>query len=202
VLDSNDNSFLLILPPRLLSTASQAANLDASHLYFRDRFQVRDAELEALGWAMKREIETGSTSGPLYLDGLALAATSRIISRHSSEALPESKRRPRLEGRRLKRVLTLIEDELANGLTMERIASVAGVSASHMAALFRESAGIPVHRYVIERRIERACTLLRETNLPIADVAQAAGFAHQSHLARHMRQRRGVSPTAIRRAAQ
>ncbi len=201
MLDSNDNSFLLILPPLLLSTAAHAANLDPSHLDFRDRFQIRDAELESLGWAMKREIETGSASGPLYLDGLAIAATSRIISRHSSVALPESKRRPRLQGRRLKRVLTLIEDELSNALTMERIASVAGVSTSHMAALFREATGIPVHRYVIERRVERAGTLLRDTNLPIAEIAQAVGFAHQSHMARHMRRRFGASPVAIRRAA-
>ena len=200
MLDSNDNSFLLILPPVLLSTAAHAANLDPSHLDFRDRFQIRDAELESLGWAMKREIETGGASGPLYLDGLAIAAASRIISRHSSAALPESKR-PRLEGRRLKRVLALIEDELSNALTVDRIASVAGVSASHMAALFREATGIPVHRYVIERRVERAGALLRDTDLTIAEIAQAVGFAHQSHMARHMRRRLGASPVAIRRAA-
>jgi AraC family transcriptional regulator len=201
MLDSNDNSFLLILPSRLLSTAAHAASLDPSHIDFRDRFQIRDAELESLGWAMKREIETGSASGPLYLDGLAIAATSRIISRHSSAALPESTRRPRLEGRRLKRVLTLIEDELSSALTMDRIASVAGFSTSHMAALFREATGIPVHRYVIDRRLERAGALLRDTNLPIAEIAQAVGFAHQSHMDRHMRRRLGASPIAIRRAA-
>lgn len=201
VLDCNDNSFLLILPQPLLSTGAHAANLDSSRLDFRDRFQIRDAELECLGWAMKREIETGSASGPLYLDGLAIAATSRIISRHSSATLPESQRRPRLEGRRLKRVLALIEDELSNPLTMQRIASIAGVSTSHMAALFREATGISVHRYVVDRRVERAGTLLRDTNLPIAEIAQTVGFAHQSHMARHMRRRFGASPVAIRRAA-
>jgi AraC family transcriptional regulator len=66
-------------------------------------------------------------------------------------------------------------------------------------ALFRQSMGIPVHQYVLRRRVERATALLRSGNLSISEVALATGFAHQSHLARQMRRLAGITPAAVRR---
>jgi AraC family transcriptional regulator len=59
--------------------------------------------------------------------------------------------------------------------------------------------GVPVHQYLIQRRLEHAKNLLRRNGLSIAEIALAAGFAHQSHLARHMRRVMGVSPRAMQR---
>ena len=50
------------------------------------------------------------------------------------------------------------------------------------------------------RRVEHAKNLLGATELPISRIALEAGFAHQSHLARHMRRVLGVSPNALRDA--
>ena len=55
-----------------------------------------------------------------------------------------------------------------------------------------------MHQYVIQRRVDRAKALLRDSRLPIAQVAAEAGFAHQSHLARHLRRIAGVSPSQLR----
>ena len=59
--------------------------------------------------------------------------------------------------------------------------------------------GMPVHQYVVRRRIERATILLRSGTLSSSEVALATGFAHQSHLARQMRRLKGVTPTAVRK---
>jgi AraC family transcriptional regulator len=58
---------------------------------------------------------------------------------------------------------------------------------------------MPVHQYVIQRRVERAKTLLMQDGASMAEIAQAAGFAHQSHMARHMRRVLGVAPKRMRR---
>jgi AraC family transcriptional regulator len=50
----------------------------------------------------------------------------------------------------------------------------------------------------VQRRVERAKTLLSESNLPISQIALETGFAHQSHLAHHMRRVLGISPKAVR----
>ena len=75
------------------------------------------------------------------------------------------------------------------------------MSASHLKTVFREATGLPVHQYVLRRRVERAQALLREGKLPINEIALATGFAHQSHLARHMRRLLGVTPAEVKRQA-
>ena len=79
------------------------------------------------------------------------------------------------------------------------LAEVTGMSTSHFRAGFRESAGVPVHQYVIERRIEHARILLRDPELSVAEIALASGFTHQSHLARHLQRATGHSPLQMRR---
>jgi AraC family transcriptional regulator len=101
----------------------------------------------------------------------------------------------------LRRVTAYIEDHLDQDLSLARLAEVAGVSASHLKILFRRSLGLPVHAYIVQRRVERAKALLLRGELPVRQVALEAGFAHRSHLARWMRRLLGVTPTAVVRGA-
>jgi AraC family transcriptional regulator len=197
--DDNDTALLLSLPQALLDRVAEECGLDAGRLELRNRFQIRDAEMATLSWAMKREMELGCPSGRLYLNGLALAVASRLVAAHSSAAKPAATPNEGLSGLRLKQVLSFIEDQLAEDLSLEQIAAVAGVSASHVKALFRRSMGMPVHQYVIRRRVERAKDLLIEDSLTMAEIAAASGFAHQSHMARQMRRVLGLPPLAMKR---
>jgi AraC family transcriptional regulator len=197
--DENDTTLLLSLPQTLLRSVANESGLDTARMEIRNRFQIRDTGLEALCWAMKREMESGYQSGRFYLDGLALAVASRVVARHSSVAKLTEQRNEGLTGRRLKQVLSFIEDQLAEDLSLEQIAAVAGVSPSHLNKLFRISMGAPLHQYLIQRRVERAKTLLMQDGLSMADIALAAGFAHQSHMARQMRRVLGMPPRAMKR---
>ena len=58
---------------------------------------------------------------------------------------------------------------------------------------------MPVHQYVIRRRVEYAVELLQNDRSALADVALQAGFANQSHLARCMRVTLGITPGTLRR---
>jgi AraC family transcriptional regulator len=106
-----------------------------------------------------------------------------------------------MSGCRLRQVLSHIEYNLGRDLSLKEIAGVAGVSVSHCNAAFRRAVGMPVHQYVIERRVDRAKTLLGEGNLSISQIAVETGFAHQSHLAYHVRRLLGVSPLSLRQTA-
>jgi AraC-like DNA-binding protein len=64
----------------------------------------------------------------------------------------------------------------------------------HFARAFKQSEGVTPHGYLLERRVE----LLTGTNLSLSEIALASGFSDQSHLARHFRQRVGVSPSLFR----
>ena len=197
--DGNDMALLLSLPEPLLRTVAEESGLDAARMEFRNRFQIRDAELESLCWAMKREMEMDCPSGRLYMDGLTLAAASRLVAQHSSVSISAGNRKAGLTGRRLKQVLALIEEDLAEDLSLEKIAATAGTSPSHTSALFRLAMGMPLHQYVIQRRVERAKSLLIQGEMSMAEIALAAGFSHQSHMARHMRRMLGMAPGAVKR---
>ena len=197
--DENDTALILSLPQTTLQAVANDCGLDPTRLEIRNRFQVRDPELQSLSWAIKREMELGFPSGRMYLDGLALAATSRLVTQHSSLAKSPRERNEGLTGRKLKQVLTFIEDQIAEDLSLHQIATVAGVSASHVKTLFRKSMGVPVRQYIIERRVDRARTLLQRDHLSMAEIAQTVGFAHQSHMARHMRRVLGVPPKTMQR---
>jgi len=92
----------------------------------------------------------------------------------------------------------VIEDRITEDLGLAELASEVGLSQSHFASLFRKTTGLSPHQYVVRRRLERAQSLLRSTTLSIAEIVTAVGFYDQSHLVRHMRRVRGVTPKYVR----
>lgn len=197
-ISEKDTFLAMSISPELLHTVAEQLDFDPQRIEIRNRFQVRDEQLENIAWALKAEMECGYPCGRLYLDSLAVAAANRLLMCHSSVSREPRRRNGRLSERKLRQVLSYIEDNLSQDLSLGDIAAIAGLSVSHFKSLFRESLGLPVHQYLIRRRVERAKTLLGEGKLPISQIAFETGFAHQSHLARHMRRVLGVSPKTLR----
>jgi AraC family transcriptional regulator len=196
---SDKDTFLAMsVSPELLNSVAEQLDLDPSRVEIRSRFQVRDEQLENIGWALKSEMECGYPCGRLYYDSLATAIASRLVLCHSSLAREPKKQTGRMSERRLRQVLSYIEGNLNKNISLGDIAAVAGLSVSHFKSLFRESVGLPVHQYLIRRRVERARSLLAEDKMSISQIAFETGFAHQSHLSRHMRRVLGVTPKAFR----
>jgi transcriptional regulator GlxA family with amidase domain len=81
---------------------------------------------------------------------------------------------------------------------VRRLAQVSGVSAAHFARSFKEAFGVPPHRYLLTRRIERATALLRDGNLPITEIAFKTGWKSLGTFGRTFRDVTGESPGAIR----
>jgi AraC family transcriptional regulator len=193
-----DTALLLRVSPRLIRSAAQQMGLDPARVELRNRFQMRDEAIQNIGWALKAEMEGGYPSGRLYLESMAMSVAARLVRCHSSAALQPARTNGRMAGGQLRRVLGYIEDNLSADLSLADVAAVAELGVSQCKTLFREAMGLPVHQYVIRRRVERAKKLLRTGKMPISQVALEAGFAHQSHLARHMRRLVGVSPRDAR----
>jgi transcriptional regulator GlxA family with amidase domain len=84
---------------------------------------------------------------------------------------------------------------------VERLARVSGVSQAHFARSFKQAFGVPPHRYLLTRRIERAIALLRDTELPITEIAFQTGWESLGTFGRTFRDVTGESPRAIRSRA-
>lgn len=81
---------------------------------------------------------------------------------------------------------------------VRRLAAVSGVSEAHFARSFKEAFGVPPHRYLLTRRIERATALLRETGLAITDIAFLTGWESLGTFGRTFRDVTGASPSEFR----
>ena len=84
---------------------------------------------------------------------------------------------------------------------VQRLARVSAVSEAHFARSFKQAFGVPPHRYLLTRRIERAMALLRDTGLPITEIAFQTGWQSLGSFGRTFRDVTGENPGAIRARA-
>ncbi|RWA73288.1 MAG: AraC family transcriptional regulator [Mesorhizobium sp.] len=94
----------------------------------------------------------------------------------------------------------LIAADLSAGFDLARLAAAAGVTRFQVIRDFRRAAGMTPGQYLRDRRI-RAASVMMQTDMPLAEIAVAAGFADQSHLTRVFKTIKGLSPGAWRAAA-
>ena len=83
-------------------------------------------------------------------------------------------------------------------MSLSDLAAEAGTSRFHFARAFRNAMGVPPHRYLTLRRIERAKQLLHGTDLSLVDIALAVGFGSQSHFTLRFREAIGTTPRRFR----
>ncbi|MES2069191.1 MAG: AraC family transcriptional regulator [Pseudomonadota bacterium] len=98
----------------------------------------------------------------------------------------------------LKRVLEQLEAGLPYAASLLELAADAGVHPAHLARAFRRWRGESIGSFVRRRRLEGALQRLARSAEPLAELALAAGFADQAHLARTVRLATGLTPTAYR----
>ena len=131
---------------------------------------------------------------PLEAESRLALVTERIALHLSTAAGPPPDRDPGLA----RLVRGRLDAEEAP--TLEALARELGTHPSHLVRVFRREYGLPPHRYVVGRRLDRARRLLLD-GVPVAEVAARTGFHDQSHLTRHFRALLGTTPGAFRSAA-
>ena len=180
----------------IVRTTAESMGMNADAVSFTPRLAVRDPKLMHIGWAIRAELESGEPNDRLYAESLGTALAAHLLRRYAKvSAAP----RRGLTHMRLQRVINYISDNLASNLSLFDLAAIAGMGASSFRMLFKQSVGVPVHQYVIRRRVEAAANLLALGHRRLSEVAIQAGFVDQSHMARCMRRVLGMTPAAVLR---
>lgn len=184
----------LRLTPALVAATADSLNLRGA-IDLAPRFGAQDLFVQHVLRSVAAEIDSPAAEARLYAESLGVALANRLLRNFPAGGEP---RRRTLSKPQMRRITALVEAELSEDLSLPRIAEAARVSVPHLTAMFRRTTGQSVHRYVMERRVERARALLRQGRLGTAEIASACGFSHQSHLARWTRRILGATPSEIR----
>jgi AraC family transcriptional regulator len=155
--------------------------------------------VQALGPALARPHEANR----LFADHIFSAMTIHLASTYGRPAgepgAGSGERAGRLSPRQLSRVLELLHGDAANELSLSELALHCAMSRSTFARAFRQTTGLPPHRWLLLDRARRARDLLERTETPVSQIALECGFADQSHLTRVFSRTFQVSPGAWRR---
>jgi AraC family transcriptional regulator len=148
------------------------------------------------------KLKNGSAvGGPIaqYDETLGVLTGHDVVRRHGGIAPPIAVTRGGLSSWQQKKVAEFIEQNLADDIRLTVMASIVGLSPYHFGRAFKQSFGVPPHRYHMQRRIERAKILLAEAAQSVTAVAMAVGFAETSSFSAAFRRVTGVSPRVFRR---
>jgi AraC family transcriptional regulator len=190
---SQDHHFLVAtLAPSLVAgillEAAEGRSVGLVERHGRD-----DPHARHLMLALRADVEGGHPSGRLYTDTLVRALVIRLLAGYAEDRPGE------LSSDKLRRVRDYVEAHLAENPSLDDLASVAGMSPYHFARTFAKTAGLPPHRYLLARRLERAKALLSGSSRPIVEIALDLGFGSQGHFHRAFRNYAGTTPGSYRR---
>jgi AraC family transcriptional regulator len=182
------------------AAVSELFSCDGSSAELVPRFAILDPLLEQLAIALTAGLRDSTIEDGLYIDTIAQMVAVHLAREHSSRSrrtrVPVT---PTVSGRRMRRLLEFIEENLDGNLSLDALAAVVDLSPLYLARAFKTAIGQSPHQYVLGRRIERAKELLRATEMAVVDVAMSVGFSSQSHLSYWMLRTVGISPAAYRR---
>jgi len=160
----------------------------------------RNAPCGELGRHGRRVLAAMRRGAPcqLELESIGLGVASTLLRLHSNVA-PPTEVRGGLSGAQLRRVTECLAAHLADEVTLNELAAIAGLSPHHFCRAFKQATGLPPHRFRLMMRLERAKEMLADPIFTIADVAACIGYDDQSQLTRLFQREVGVSPTGYRR---
>lgn len=193
------NLLVAVDPGRLKRLAGMEFDKEAFELH-PPKLGIVDAQAHALARCMKSEVENIDIGYEESLDALVTLFATHLLRNYSSL---RGRSQRQFNGGLLvatwRRITEYINGNLAETLTLERLASIANLSPSHFARAFRQTSGQSPHQYVISTRLAHARQLITGTDKPLSEVAKISGFSNNSHMTALMKRAYGTTPSDVRR---
>ena len=189
---------LRLAPAYVQAVAGDECAMDPDRFEIQCVFAVRDPCIEELAQGLLAGLELEGVDSHLHADTLTCELTIHLLRRYTTPGATPGGQRVPLPPHKLRRAIQYIDDNLRDDLTLSALASAVSLSPGHFAHAFRQATGVAPHRYVLERRVDRAKKLLRDSDLPITEIAARIGCSTHSHFSVLFRRVTGYTPRQFR----
>jgi AraC-like DNA-binding protein len=188
------------LPRRLFDAISDESDAGrVGGLDYAPGVGIDEPVLRHLALALRPAFARPAEASPLFIEHVTVAVAVHVARTYGH--LPKGRGRAvgGLSPWQMRLVGDLIDARLDGDITIGQLARQCGLSRSYFTQAFRRTTGITPHRWLMQRRTDKAKELLRNLETPLAEIALACGFASQSHLTRVFNAIAGATPGQWRR---
>jgi AraC family transcriptional regulator len=191
----------LFLPTRALDMISDDLGLArVDELRHSPGTAVRDATIRDLLLSMRPALAApAEQTSTLFVDHVAHAIATHVAHRYGGLLLPPVANRGGLAPSQARRAKELLSANWSGGILLTDLATACNLSVRQFTRAFRQTTGMAPHRWLLQRRIEKAQDLLARSTRSLAHVAADCGFADQSHFTRVFTRAIGITPGQWRR---
>jgi len=176
--------------------------LNFAGVEFKPSIFFYDRDLWETAAKLSAQVEGAAAARRSYTEALSVVLLHELLRVNEGEAPLAPAAHGGLAAWQQKRVADFIEEHLADDVPLASLAGLARLSPFHFSRAFRHSFGLPPHRYHIERRIERAKSLLADVSRSMTQIGHELGFSESSAFAATFRRVTGRTPSDFRRSLQ
>lgn len=182
-------------------SAQQVMDRDPTRVRVQERTGFQDALLTHIALSLQQELQYPASAeaiGKLYAETAAQLLVSHLLLHYSTTPVSLRDAPRTLSSHQMRRLTDFLLAHLHENLSLEMLAQHVGFSPYHFARLFRQTTGESPHQFVLHHRLEAAKRLLKETDLPLAQIALEVGFPNQSHFTQAFKHALGTTPRVYR----
>lgn len=160
---------------------------------------AQDPVVLHLGQTLLSTLERPQHASKIFVDHVLQALKSHLVCAYGGVPISSTQFRGGLSPRQMRTASEFLEAHLDGNIDLQQVADACDLSVSHFARAFKKTFRKPPHKWLTVRRVEKACDLMMNSRLPLADIAIRCGFGDQSALNRSFKRVHGVSPGIWRR---
>ena len=146
-----------------------------------------------------------STISGIVDDALKRAKLQALVVQACAQAVEDMDKTPRTQTDHLRTIVEQIRSYLychyQESITVRDLAQMVRCTPNHLNTVFRKHTGMPIHQFLIRKRLKQACELLRDESIQIKQVAFKTGFTDPLYFSRLFKKHHRVSPSTYRRRA-
>jgi AraC family transcriptional regulator len=172
------------------------AEMGLSEVQFSPRLFFEDAAIWSTVAKLKRAIEAAESESHFYIEALGVVLVHELIRLNRGARRVEAPVRGGLAAWQQRIVASYIDEHLPEQISLATLARLVRLSTYYFCRAFKQSFGVPPHRYHTNRRIERARVLLANRKHSVTEVGLILGFSETSAFSAAFRKATGQTPSS------